>query len=328
MRLRRAGGRAVGLAIMVLLSAAALARAQSDTTRARVPVKKEQTAVPMKPAVPVPEKAVIVVPPRDSAPRAATGDVVAPKDTTAQALSRPMCAMMPGAQMMPGAPMMPAARMKEACGAMMPTHSPPQPRESSTQYLFGSSGFYAGLGAGTAVPYNQLSNLGYDSGFDLTIPIGWRRPGRTLGMRATLGFDQVHADVASADRTEPAMLGSAPDPKVYSATADAVFTFPIGQDAREGRGLSLYALGGGGAYLFRGFGGRTILADVLGGDEIGTSRKNVHKWGVQAGAGMEYGLGPTALFVESRWVNVFTSGSRTGNDHLRWIPISAGVMLR
>ena len=224
--------------------------------------------------------------------------------------------------------MAPAARMREMCGAMMPTRNPAQPTAGATRYLFGNSGFFVGLGVGTAVPYNQLSDLGYDSGLDLTIPMGWRRPGRTLGFRATLGYDQVHADVASADRTEPAMLGSAPDPKVYSGTADALLTFPIGRSAREGRGLSLYALGGGGVYLFRGFGGRTVLADVLGGDEIGSSRKNVHKWGLEAGAGMEFGLGPTALFVESRWVNVFTGGSRTGNDYLRWVPIAAGVMIR
>lgn len=321
MRFRRGRGHAIGLAIVVLVSAAAVARAQSDTTRMRVPVKKEQAATPVKaPATPA-EKAVTVAPSRDTTARVATGDVVVPKDTVPPTVARPTCGMMPGA------PMMPAARMKEMCGAMMPTHRQPQ-RESATRYLFGNSGFYLGLGAGTAVPYNQLSNLGYDSGFDLTIPVGWRRPGRTLGLRATLGFDQVHADIASADRTEPAMRGSAPDPKIYSATADLVFTFPIGQTAREGRGLSLYALGGGGTYLFRGFGGRTVLADVLGDDEVGSSRKNIHKWGVQAGAGMEYGLGPTALFVESRWVNVFTSDSRTGNDYLRWIPISAGVMLR
>ena len=313
MRLRPAGAFTIGLAVVVSASAT-MAGAQSDTTRTRVPVRKEQAATPAK--------ATAVVPPRDTTPHVAAGDVAVPKDTAPSTLARPTC------QMMAGAPMMPAARMKEMCGAMMPAQPQPQARERSTQYLFGNSGFYVGLGAGTAVPYNQLSNLGYDSGFDLTIPVGWRRPGRTLGLRATLGFDQVHADVASADRTMPAMAGSAPDPKVYSATADAVFTFPIGQTAREGRGLSLYALGGGGAYLFRGFGGRTVLADVLGSDEIGSSRKNIHKWGVQAGAGMEYGLGPTAVFVESRWVNVFTGGSRAGNDYLRWIPFSAGVMLR
>ena len=216
--------------------------------------------------------------------------------------------------------------MSEACGAMMPMQRAAPPK--ATRYLFGASGFYLGAGAGTAVPFNELSDLGYDAGVDITIPIGWHRPGRTFGVRTTLSFDQVHADQATVRGSLPAMRGSAPDPKIYSGTLDAVLKFPIGQTAREGRGLSLYALGGGGVHLFRGFGGTTPLSDVLGGDEIGTSRKNIHKCGVQAGAGLEYGLGPTAVFVESRWVNVFTSGSRTDTDYLRWIPIGVGVMLR
>lgn len=211
---------------------------------------------------------------------------------------------------------------------MMPAQAQPQPKARATRYLFGNSGFYVGIGAGTAVPYNELSNLGYDSGFDITIPVGWQRPNRTFGIRGTLAFDQVHADLASAGGSLPAMSGSAPDPKIYSGSVDATLSFPIGSNVRDGRGLSLYALGGGGVYLFRGFGGLTALSDVLGGDEIGNSAKNVHKWGIQAGAGLQYGLGPTALFVESRWVNVFTSGSRTNTDYLRWIPISVGVIVR
>jgi hypothetical protein len=147
-------------------------------------------------------------------------------------------------------------------------------------------------------------------------------------VRATLAYDQLHADQEGLQGSLPAMRGSGPDPKVYAATLDAVLKFPVGQGAREGRGLSLYALGGGGSYLFRGFGGGGVLADVLGADKIGTSAKNIHKWGAQAGAGIEWGLGPTALFVESRWINVFTTNSRTGNDHLRWIPIGVGVTLR
>jgi hypothetical protein len=66
----------------------------------------------------------------------------------------------------------------------------------------------------------------------------------------------------------------------------------------------------------------------LGADKIGSSKKNIHKWGVDAGGGMEWGIGPAAVFVESRWVNVFTNGSRAGNDYLRWIPIVAGVTIR
>jgi len=325
MRLRASGVYTVGLALVALLGAAPLARAQVDTTRTRVPVKKEQAAVPAKKETMAPApKATVAAP--DTARRAIAGDVVTPKDTASAVMPPTMspatCAAMAAS----------AAPAKMVCGAMAAASAAPQPAPApaprAVKYLFGTTGLYVGVGAGTAVPFNLLSDLGYDSGFDLTIPVGWHRPGHALGVRATLAFDQVHADVATADATAPAMLGSAPDPKIYTGTVDAVLKFPIGQLAREGRGLSLYAVGGGGAYLFRGFGGTTELSNVLGGDKIGNSAKNVHKWGVNAGAGMEYGLGPTAVFVESRWVNVFTKGSQAGNDYLRWIPISVGVTLR
>ncbi|HEX6051614.1 MAG TPA: hypothetical protein VFZ21_20245 [Gemmatimonadaceae bacterium] len=327
MRVGAAAVRAVGLAAMLSLGAAT-ALAQVDTAKARIPVRKEQPTVPTKaPATPVTQEPSAVPAPTDpaavmrpdTARRVSAGEVVA-KDSV-PAVTPAQCAMMPtNRAMRPGV-------RTEPCGAMMPQHQA-QPTARASRSYFGKSGFYFGAGAGTAVPFNQLSNLGYDSGIDLTIPVGWQRPGRTLGIRALLAYDQVHADLASVDRTAPAMLGSAPDPKIYSAALDATLSFPIGRAAREGRGFTLYTLGGGGVYLFRGFGGTTVLADVLGGDEVGTSPKNVHKWGIQAGAGMQYGLGPTAVFFESRWVNVFTSGSKTGNDYLRWIPVSVGVIVR
>lgn len=336
MRLR--AWRIIGLTIVVSLGSATALRAQADTTKPRVRVTKEQPAAPAptkapapvqapaptkapaptpapapvpkepaaQPAVPTPVTAPVPTPvqPRDDTiPKVSTGDVVTSKDTAA---ARTRCAI-------------------ASCPGMMPTT---EPRAKSIRYLLGNGDFYFGAGAGTAVPFNLLSDLGYDSGFDLTIPVGWHKPGRTLGLRATFGFDQVHADVASANATAPAMVGSAPDPKIYSATADAVLKFPIGGAVRDGKGLSLYTVGGGGVYLFRGFGGLTQLGDVLGADKIGSSAKNVHKYGVEAGAGMEYGLGPAAVFVESRWVNVFTKGSTAGNKYLRWIPIGVGVTLR
>ena len=323
MRPIASGASVLGIAIALSLGAASLGRAQTDTIKTGVRVRKEAAAV-QKPAAPTPAAAAQARPipaaptpapdttakapakSQETLPRVSPGDVVTPKDTAAVTRA-PMCTMMPSRCAMPGQP---------------------QQRRPSTRYLFGNSGFYIGAAAGTAIPYNQFSDLGYDSGFDITVPVGWHRPGRTLGVRATLAYDQLHADLAGSQGSLPAMRGSAPDPKVYSATVDAVLKFPVGSTAREGRGLSLYALGGGGSYLFRGFGGLGELAEVLGPDKIGTSAKNIHKWGVQAGAGLEYGLGPTALFVESRWTNVFTTDSRSGNDYLRWIPIGVGVMFR
>lgn len=319
MRPVASGASVLGIVVALSLGAASLGRAQADTVRSGVPVRKEAVRKPapttptaVRPAAPAPVPAADTMAKagmkqQDTVPRVSTGEVVVRKDTAAAT---------------PGAP---------KCTGMMPScamATQQQPRRPGTRYLFGNSGFYIGAAAGTAIPYNQFSDLGYDSGFDITVPVGWHRPGRTLGVRATLAYDQLHADLAGSQGSLPAMRGSAPDPKVYSATVDAVLKFPVGSTAREGRGLSLYALGGGGSYLFRGFGGLGELAEVLGPDKIGTSAKNIHKWGVQAGAGLEYGLGPTALFVESRWTNVFTTDSRTGNDYLRWIPIGVGVMFR
>lgn len=303
MRFRASSTYPLGLAIVVALGAASAVGAQADPSR-RVPVKKEQPVVPAKPSPGVP---------------------VTKEPAPAPVAQEPT----PVKQEPSAVPVVQDTAVRVATGEVVTPPAPQlQPRRSATRYLFGNSGFYVGVGAGTAVPYNQLSNLGYDSGFDVTVPMGWHRPGRTLGIRATLAYDQVHADQARIGRTAPALLGSAPDPKIYSAALDAVLKFPIGRAAREGRGLSLYTVGGGGLYLFRGFGGTTVLADVLGSDEVGSSKKNIHKWGIGAGAGMEYGIGPTALFFESRWVNVFTDGSRTGNDYLRWIPILVGVTVR
>ena len=315
MKLRASRTRVAALAALLTLGTPVFGHAQTDTARTRVPVKKERVTAPtVTPAqapvaqAPVAKEPVATVPVArpDTAPRVSKGEVVSPKDTTALPAAVAAHPVAPG-----------VAKSPPVQGASL--------KSAETHYLFGRSGFYLGVGAGTSVPYNVLSDVGYDSGFDLTIPIGWRRPGRLLGVRGTLAFDQLHAD---PNGPLPALFGSGPDPKIYAGTVDAVLNFPIGPGKREGRGLTMYALGGGGAYLFRGFGGSEQLGDWLGTDNVGDSRKNVHKWGIQAGAGMEWGLGPTAIFVEGRWVNVFTNGSRAGNDYVRWVPIVVGLTLR
>lgn len=314
MRPRPSSKYTIGLAIIIALGAASQALAQADTTKKRVPVTKEQPAAPTRApagvpvtkepaAIPVTKEPVAARP--DTTPRVATGEVATPKDTAVAVTPAPKCTT-------------------PSCGEVAQVV---QPRSKVTRYLIGN-GFYIGVGAGTTVPINTFSDLGYDSGFNLTIPIGWQRPEHAFGIRATLGYDQPNAHYYGNQAPLPANVGSAPDPKIYSGTLDATFKFPVGGAVRGGRGLSLYALGGGGAYLFRGFGGAAQLADALGGDKVGSSQKNIHKWGVQAGAGAEYGLGPAAVFFETRWVNVFTNGSNNGNKYLRWMPIGVGVTLR
>jgi hypothetical protein len=88
-------------------------------------------------------------------------------------------------------------------------------------------------------------------------------------------------------------------------------------------------------------GSRSSLNALLGtdvldaNDEVG--EKNKTKFGVNGGAGLEFGVGPAAIFLESRWVNVFANrkqdltfdeffGDRS--KHIRWVPLVLGVSFR
>jgi hypothetical protein len=144
-----------------------------------------------------------------------------------------------------------------------------------------------------------------------------------FGVRGTLAFAQVKADGPTSQI--PGVQRPTSDAEIYGGTLDAVLkVMPLGIGS-QGRGLSVYVLGGGGVYRFRGFGGAGALADAL---DDAPGRTSATKWGVDAGGGIEWGIGRTAAFAEARWVNVFTGGSRAGNDYLRWVPITVGLTVR
>jgi hypothetical protein len=76
--------------------------------------------------------------------------------------------------------------------------------------------------------------------------------------------------------------------------------------------------------------------DVLDNDDENDER-SITKLGANFGAGLEFGIGPAAIFLESRWVNVFANrdddldfneffGDRS--RHVRWMPLVLGVTFR
>ena len=188
--------------------------------------------------------------------------------------------------------------------------------------LFGNSGFYVGLGTGANFTTGTLNEIGYHEGLNVAIPIGWNKPGTTIGVRGELGVQTFDGRVTGAFVN--------PDPKVYSAVAMLTAHFPLSQ----GKTSNFYLMGGGGAYMFRDVGDRSTLRDHLGGfTASGSSTSNKTEWGVTGGAGLEFHiLGATSLFVESRLTNVFAEAStQPGNDpgkNLRWVPLIAGFTLR
>jgi len=228
------------------------------------------------------------------------------------------------------------ARADSAARADSITAAQQMRSQSSDRYLFGSSGFYMGVAGSGAIPTGDFKTLGYGNGWGVNVPLGWHKAGNMLGVQLDLGYNQFNGKSLLIGGASPTTLTNA-DPKIWSANLNLTLNFPLTESKRT----NLYLIGGGGAYRFQNFGTTSALAGFLGNDVIDPNasgnQSSRTKWGLNGGAGLEFGVGPTSLFVESRFVNVFGKrddnasfsdlfGSRTKD--VRWVPISLGVTFR
>ena len=184
--------------------------------------------------------------------------------------------------------------------------------------VFGNSGFYVGLGTGASYTSGTLRNIGYESAPLISIPIGWHKPGSMLGIRTEW----------TMARLEGVQSGSFfnPDPTVASGVALATLNFPI----NSAKSNNIYLMGGGGFYMFRDYGAGSGLADKFVGSNDNASETET-KWGFQAGAGLEvHLLGATSLFVQSSLTNVAADQGTVGEEgrNLRWMPVVFGFQIR
>jgi hypothetical protein len=212
--------------------------------------------------------------------------------------------------------------------------APVQTMAPTTRRLPGS--FYLGLAAGAASPQGDVEDLGYGSGLNISIPIGWHNPAALFGWRLMLGYSQFDGSPFSTGGLSPTILSN-PDPKVYSAELNVNMRFPF----NERKTSSVYLSGGGGVYMFRNFGQASALGGYLGNDVLdpndSANESTINKWGVNGGAGLEIGIGTSALFLETRLVNVFagrddepTFDSVFGErgTSVRWVPLILGFTIR
>jgi hypothetical protein len=172
------------------------------------------------------------------------------------------------------------------------------------------------------------------------VPIGYRKPGSLLGFQVNLAaqtFDGLNNRfVTSTNGT--VFAANNPDPRLYSAIAALTLNFPLGQNHKN----EIYLIGGGGAYHFTHYGTSSTLAAQLGDDVFdnsstvtATGTTSVTKWGVTGGAGLQFGLvGPSSIFVESRFTNVFANRANDSSiqlsdagKNLRWVPLIVGITL-
>ena len=208
-------------------------------------------------------------------------------------------------------------------------------QQARNRFLFNGTGWYVGVGGGGSKPNGDLSDLGYKSGYNLSVPIGWH--GNTfLGARLDLGYTQFSGNqfIGRGPSGLPVTLTNT-TPKVFSAVGNLTARAPL----NASKSLKVYALAGAGLYNFRDFGAASALSGFLGNDVLlkdeSLAKKTRTKIGAQAGAGFELGNGPAQLFVETRFVNVFADRNDSvqftdffganRSKNVRWVPIMIGV---
>jgi opacity protein-like surface antigen len=179
------------------------------------------------------------------------------------------------------------------------------------------NGFFIGLAAGGNLPRGQFNDF-YQSGWNVAVPFGWQTPGRMLGVRADVAYSRMSGrdfDISNFG------TGTTRDPQIWSGMVDLKLSLPLAPTSSWRP--AIYALGGGGVHYFRNF---TSSFNAVAGTGTGTAFQtqlngsSQTKFGLNGGAGLSLGLGAADLFVESRYVSVFTSGNNTN-----WVPINVGI---
>jgi len=299
MTLRYSTTRAIAAAAALMFVSAASLAAQTDTSRTR-PTRVRKDATPAMPVTKEPTPAPTPAPEPAPAPMPAPTPTPPPVDTM-------------------------AATRVDTTTTVTTTVSTGEVPAQPTMKQFGN-GFYVGIAGGASFPQNDLNRV-YKSGFNVEVPIGWDPVNSPLGLRLNLGYNRLRADDRFDFSQTNNGTGTLKDPQVYQAVMDAKLRIPFGHLLGSTSGL--YAVGGGGAYYFRNYAntvGLTITGNGgtsgnNGGSVTGTfNSEDRTRFGANVGGGLTWGLGRTSVYVESRYVRVFTP-----NKDSDYVPVMLGL---
>lgn len=171
------------------------------------------------------------------------------------------------------------------------------------------NGLYIGVAGGATFPTGDFKN-GYNTGWNVDVPIGWQSTSTPWGLRLDATYNQLGGKSVS-DGFNTFTLSNA---KVWSGLLDLTFRLPMGEQGTS----AFYLLGGGGVHHFTDLGGSTFSSGS-GSTVVSNATTSTTKLGLNGGAGYEFPVGNVAMFVEGRYVSVFTD-----NGHTNYIPVSVG----
>jgi hypothetical protein len=185
---------------------------------------------------------------------------------------------------------------------------------------------FFGLGAGVAIPSNNWRNSTKD-GLDFQAQLGHYFGEGPIGIRIDGNYALLHHRDTDCK--------NCPNPKIASGSADLLVRFPL--DRRSTLNPILYFMGGGGVDKITDFlpyrnsdnkivsaGSETYLTYPGLALSSNSSASNYSGdkslfYHYEAGAGLEFDVGPAHLFVESRYKTLNTTN---GNSH--YFPVVAG----
>jgi hypothetical protein len=152
-----------------------------------------------------------------------------------------------------------------------------------------------GIGGGAAIPVGKLSNT-QTTGYNGIVALALGVAELPIGVR----LDGIYNSFSRKNVTSPPT--NTYDFRIAGILGNLIYAFP-GTTAKS------YIVAGGGLY-------NTKFAIA------GTKAEN--HWGLNAGVGVTFGVGPVASFLESRYH--FISREPTKGGVIHFVPITLGVM--
>ncbi|HEY2378993.1 MAG TPA: hypothetical protein VGH98_23640 [Gemmatimonadaceae bacterium] len=280
----------------LLLGAAPTARAQQQdpprktTSSRRIPVTKDRPARPAPAAAPVATQRVnqdsIAAAERARQDSIASAERARQDERARQEQMRNDSIKVAEQQRQDSIAAADAARQDSIARA----HDKTQSREALRLARRNNSGFYMAIAGGSTMPMGDLKTnpaSSYNMGWNVTVPFGWDFNSFPLGIRFDLAMDNLLGKANLMDAFGNPMKNVV----IYSGSGGLKLNVPLFRTASR-----FYLIGGAGAHRITGYATAT--------DSVQTIKDAKTDIGWYGGAGFNFRFGKTALFVESRYINV------------------------
>src|SRR5690349_15692919 len=173
-----------------------------------------------------------------------------------------------------------------------------------------NSGFYMGIAGGSTMAMGDLKTADvFDMGWNVTVPFGWDFSRIPLGIRFDVAMDNLLAKSTVIDPFGNPMRNVV----VYSGSGGLKLNIPLFRTASR-----FYLIGGAGAHRITGY--------ATAVDSVQTIMKAKTDIGWYGGAGLNFRFGRTALFIESRYINVDNKQPSSGFaiNKVNYLPVILG----